>query len=88
MMATGEMAKVLRAYYDEGQAVEYRYHGDTEWRTATTPTWAFDCTDYRVAQPKPREWWLPVYSDGDVVQFTKIYNEPGPHRVHVREVLP
>lgn len=59
-MTTEELkaaAEVMRRAA-EGEPVEYRNrHADRTWRQTTTLLWNWcDCV-YRIAPPKPREWW-------------------------------
>lgn len=50
---------VMQAWLD-GKDIECHFPGDSYWSPTTSPKWEWGNIDYRVATPKPREWWLVV----------------------------
>lgn len=90
MMTDQEIINVIAAH-QEGKTIQYKDSYSGEWIIATSPSWNFADSDYRI-KPKPREWWfvkdvgqtnLYGWSRHDVRQEGVDYLE----QVHVREVL-
>ena len=49
-----EMIAVIQAHKD-GKGIQYRYRSKV-WTVASTPSWSFSDTEYRVKPAEPREW--------------------------------
>ena len=65
-MTTTEMIAVLQAF-ERGEAIQYRNRNSKKWRPVN-PIWNFSLYDYR-ARPRPREWWINVYSKDALTFF-------------------
>lgn len=55
MKTTAEKIAVMQAYED-GKEIEYSYKDCPAWKRATTPTWNWSTTDFRV---KPEPEYIP-----------------------------
>lgn len=55
---------VMQAWLD-GKMIEYNPESDSDprWIVMDTPEFDWISVDYRIAQPKPREWWLVSFRD-------------------------
>lgn len=61
MMKPEEMIKVIQGYID-GKEIQYRMHGYQTWNEATTPTFSFNNTQYRI-KPQKKEGWINIYKN-------------------------
>jgi hypothetical protein len=95
-MTHDEMIAVITAHRD-GKKVEFRRNGDDRWGVVDDPVWDFALGEYRIKPepPKPREWWVNVYSNPDRnclhtsrERADKCMGNDRIACVHVREVLP
>lgn len=59
-MTPDEIIEVVQAH-KEGKAIESRIKDDkgySLWFVTTEPCWNFGTHEYRIAKPKPREFWM------------------------------
>lgn len=94
-MTHDEIIAVVAAHRD-GKDIEAKHHEALVWNLITNghPRWDFPSYDYRIAPPKPREWWINIYPDGSKSRLhasKQIADDVAHARrtecVHVREVL-
>ena len=97
-MNAKEFAKIAAAFAEDPASVQMLLHGN--WITMTSDSVLYAGDEYRIT-PKPREWWVVLDRDGDLVSAPKnraAAEEIANHRavgcyapytiVHVAEVLP
>jgi len=75
--------------FTEGKKIEYRNEANEDWTPLTTPAWAWECSEYRVAvEPWQRKVWVhdkykSVYVEDGWTPLAK-----GWRLITVKEVLP